>query len=237
MKRTLNLLLVVLAMNAFAQPNLNWNPKQEQIHNQHRNDASTWNTELLEVDKQIPPSLIQPMAVGAFPVPNYELANNEFQGVASGGEWSGIEIGDKKAVYLNMQYALGEEQTQTQVFFSIVVLTDSIAADGYSHAELFVNSRNHPHYSGEGFVLTKTNPVEFIAFETADHNAYALVNMRLFDLRIGRVVLIAPQTDGSFRSLQLSTKANSPGEMDSYIKELLRSDKQVKEFFQAEGAI
>ena len=70
----------------------------------------------------------------------------------------------------------------------------------------------------------KNHPVEFIVFETADHNAYALVNMRLFDLRIGRVVLIAPQTDGSFRSLQLSTKAQSPGEMDTYIKQLLRSD-------------
>jgi hypothetical protein len=41
--------------------------------------------------------------------------------------------------------------------------------------------------------------------QLADRSAYAIVNMRLFDLRFGRLVIVAPQPDNTLRFLQVET--------------------------------
>ncbi|GAB5408530.1 MAG: hypothetical protein BalsKO_08950 [Balneolaceae bacterium] len=110
-------------------------------------------------------------------------------------------------------------------------MTDSVDLKGYSHTKVFVSSRNHPHYVGQGFVKTKSNEIDFMSFLTADRNGYAIVNMRLFDLRIGRIVLIAPQKDGTLRSLQLDSEIMSSEEMDDHMKNLMSNDKTVIDFF------
>lgn len=230
MNRLLIFVCTLFAMHVFAQENnenFTWDLENEKAHNANRNNPDTWDSKLLELDKQVPPGVIKPLSYGAFPVPKYDLIPNNFKGVASGGEWSGISVGDKKIVYLNMQYATDGEQHESNTFFTILVVTDSIAKDGYSHANVLVHSRNHPHYSGEGYVATKNQQIDFVAFQTANKNGYAMVNMRLFDLRIGRIILIAPQKDGSLRSLQLDAEMMPSEEMDSYVKEVLQKNKKV----------
>lgn len=240
MRRLFTLFLMFVPFLGFSQESkstFTWDLEKEREHNANRNAPNTWDTEKLEMDKQVPPSMIKPMAYGAFPVPKYDLIDNNFSGLASGGEWSGIEVQGKKVVYLSMQYATKVEEIESKTFFSLLVLTDSIAEDGYSHMNVLMNSRNHPHYSGEGYIKTKANSIDFVAFQTADDNAYAFVNMRLFDLRIGRIVLVAPQKDGSLRSLQIESPLMSADKMDEYVKEMLKSDKKVIEFFTASGNI
>lgn len=118
-----------------------------------------------------------------------------------------------------------------EVFFTIVVLTDTIDLKRYTHTDVSISSRNHPHYVGQGFVKTKESEVDFVSFITADRNAYALVNMRLFDLRIGRIILIVTKKEGTFRSLQLESPILSSDEMDNHIQHLLNNDKVVIDFF------
>uniref|UniRef100_UPI00257F4286 hypothetical protein n=1 Tax=Proteiniphilum sp. UBA5510 TaxID=1947286 RepID=UPI00257F4286 len=120
----------------------------------------------------------------------------------------------------------------------IMVLTDiEIDTINYSHSKNQMISRNNPDYIGQGFVKTKNGEVDYVAFLTADRNEYAIVNMRLFNLKHGRIILIAPQKDGTIRSLQLkSEQVFSIDNIESYIDDLI-NQKNVKDFFTSKGNI
>ncbi len=214
-----------------------WNLDREREHNENRNDSTkisqgSWEADIGNIDISG-----KPLVSGVFPVPEYSLIDTTFNGMGSWGEWGGIDVEDKKIVYHSMYVKSNNinqafiEDKEDEVFFAIAVLTDSVDQQWFSHTGLSVSSRNYPHFAGQGFVKTKTNKVDFVSFLTADRNAYAIVNMRLFDLRIGRLVLIAPQKDGTLRSLQLDTPVMSYEEMDEHIKMLLKQDEEVIRFF------
>lgn len=81
-----------------------------------------------------------------------------------------------------------------EVFFTVVVSTDiEIDTIDYSHARGIISSRNNPHYIREGWIKTKNDSVDYVAFITADRNSYAIVNMRLLDLKNGNIILINPK--------------------------------------------
>lgn len=60
--------------------------------------------------------------------------------------------------------------------------------------------------------------------------------MRLFDLNYGRVILIAPQKDGSLRSMQLMLPIISSNEVKSHVENLLE-EKEIIDFFTKKGNI
>lgn len=216
------------------KPEFKWNLEKERIHNENRNDSTKWSLKSWKVDT---PNIKYkglkdyPILDGVFPVPNYDLVNNNFNGSGSSGSWEGIKLNGKTIVHHSLFVSKSNASKENEVFFTLLSLTDFIDTKNFSHTDVVATSRNHPHYAGEGFIKTKSNKIEFVAFTTADNNSYALVNMRLFDLRIGRIVLIAPKKDGTFRSLQLESPNFSSKEMDNHIKELLKKNKQVIDFF------
>jgi hypothetical protein len=55
-----------------------------------------------------------------------------------------------------------------------------------------------------------------MAFHTKDQDQYAIVNMRLFNLSIGNLILIKPMPDGSLRSMQLNPEFHSLDEIDAF---------------------
>lgn len=148
-----------------------------------------------------------------------------------------LELGDKVIIHHSLYVSKNNANRQfipskpNEVFFTILILTDTIDTAKLSHTNVDITSRNHPHYTGQGFVKTRSNEIDFVSFITADRNAYALVNMRLFDLRIGRIILISPKNDGTLRSLQLESPIMSSDEMNDYVKNLLNKDQEVIEFF------
>lgn len=119
---------------------------------------------------------------------------------------------------------------KNEVFFEILVLTDTIDNVNHKLNQSMVTSRNHPDYLGQGFIKTKNNRIDFIAFQTAENNAYAIVNARLFDLNYGKTVLIAPQKDQSLRSLQIKSPQITSDSIIPYTNQLLM-DKKIIEFF------
>lgn len=100
-----------------------------------------------------------------------------------------------------------------------------------------ITNRNHPHHAGQGRIGIERKNIDYTAFLTADRNEYALVAMRLFDLRQGRLILIAPQQDGSLRSMQ-----TDPGfvfaqeEIDAVLDEVLERE-SVRAFLRASATI
>ncbi|MFC0877123.1 hypothetical protein ACE01N_11035 [Saccharicrinis sp. FJH2] len=240
MNRIITYIFLVLTFGCKVQEKeieFKWNPEKEKIHNENRNDSTKWSSKNWESDTSDFELWGKPIISGVFPVPEYDLIDSTFNGLGNSGNWEGFELKGKKVIYHSLyvnKNAVNKEfinNKANEVFFTIAVLTDSVDLKGYSHTDVSITSRNHPHYVGQGFVKTKFNEIDFISFITADRNNYAIVNMRLFDLRIGRIVLIAPQQDGTLRSLQLNSPIMSSKEMDEYIENLMSNDKEVIEFF------
>jgi len=241
MKYFILVILVFSSTICFSQKDMTlWNEKLEQNHLKNRQDSSTWDSELLRRDIESNKEKEgRPFRYGAFPVPKYELLGKEsFKGVGNGGNFTGIDINGKTVLY---SYFLVNKNALTQkyirnkpneVFFTIVVLTDFIDKANFTHAGVQIISRNNPDYIGQGFFKTKNDEIDYTAFLTADRNEYAIVNMRLFNLKQGRIVLIAPQKDGSLRSMQIKSPTLDDKELADYVNKMLKQD-NVKKFFSA----
>ncbi|MBP7166489.1 MAG: hypothetical protein KBB64_02410 [Bacteroidia bacterium] len=229
----------------------NKNPwSKEQSHHQVllRENSSTWDTQMLLADlANIKGKSELPMISGVYPVPTYDLVGKgSFRGVGNfgfpGGEGSELKINDKTILYnsffaganpFNKAFIDGKKN---EVFFQIIVLTDTVDTVNYSHVGSEVISRNHPNYIGQGYYKTKSQKIEYIAFQTADRHAFAMVNMRIFDLSLGRTILIAPQKDQSFHSKQINAQILSSEEIENFTDSLLKVP-QIIQFFTQDGTI
>ncbi|MDQ2178361.1 hypothetical protein [Marinifilum sp. D714] len=240
MKNIITYILLILTLGCNAQEkksNFEWNLEKERIHNKNRNDSIKWSSKNWQADIHNFTFEGKPMRNGVFPVPDYDLSDTTFNGLGNSGNWKGFDLKDKKIIYHSFYVNKNATNKQyinckpNEVFFTIAILTDSIDLKKYSHTNVSVTSRNQPHYVGQGFVKTKSNEIDFISFLTADRNGYAIVNMRLFDLRIGRIILIAPQQDGTLRSLQLDSPIMSSDEIGEHLETLMSNDKKIIEFF------
>ena len=236
-------LATIFALSIFSceaqKLNFKWDDNLEKHHLAHRQDSSTWNLDLLksDLDYNKQKGNTKPIAFGAFPTPKYDLLGNDtFKGVGTGGNFLGLTLNGKTIVYtyfLANKNLINEaflKDKPNEVFFTIVVLTDFIDSLNYSHAGTHVVSRNNPHYLGEGFYKTKSAEIDFTAFITATRDQFAIINMRLFNLNYGRTILMAPQKDGSLRSMQVSGPIFSDKEVKDYIDSILKR-KEVIDFF------
>lgn len=217
----ITLLTLLLIFNCKAQvknDQFQWNLEKERINNENRNDSIKWSKKNWEADTQNLSFDGKPMISGVFPVPDYDLVDSTFNGLGNSGEWKGFNLKNKKIIYHSLYVNKNNINKKfipnkpNEVFFTIVALTDTVDTNGYTHTNVSVSSRNHPHYVGQGFIKTKNNEIDFVSFITADRNAYALINMRLFDLRVGRIVLVSTKKDGTFRSLQMEAPIMSSDE-------------------------
>ncbi|GAA5024641.1 hypothetical protein GCM10011506_08400 [Marivirga lumbricoides] len=239
-------LFFLLSLESYAQKDsLNWNKTKELEHLNNRQDSTKWNIEMLKQDIKYRNSKENrlPINFGAWPVPEYSLLGEDtFNGVGNGGNFTGIDLNEKKLLYSffsvnkNRFNQKSLNNKPNEVFFSIVILTDFIDTKDYSHAGIYISSRNNPDYIGEGFFKTKNNKIDYLAFLTSNRDEYAIVNMRLFNLKHGRTILIAPQEDGSLRSMQIESPILSDIEIENFIKSLLEK-KNVKTFFLKQGTI
>ena len=216
-----------------------WSVNQEKQHLKYRQVPNTWAWDLLkrDLDDNSKGGSTTPIRFGAFPVPKYELLGKEsFKGIGAAGNLSGIAYDGKTIVYAHF-YAkknainkpfIGDKPDE--VFFTIVVLTDFVDAVNFTHVSVHMISRNNPDYIAGGFFKTKKDEIDFTAFITASRDEFAIVNMRLFNLKYGRTILIAPQKDGSLRSMQLTSPILSAMEIKNYIDKILK-EQDVNKFF------
>ena len=221
-----------------------WTNTLANQHYKNRNDSLTWDMEMLkrDVDEEqsgfLPPF---PIKVGAFPVPHYDLLGKEtFKGLINGGR--NITIEDKNLIFSAFSVkrnSLNKSELANrsdEVFFTIITLTDTVDTLNYNLAGSIIISRNHPNYIGEGFIKTKENRVDYVAFKTVEKQSYAIVNMNLFDLSFGNTILVAPQKDSSLRFLQIDLGKNQMQDLEEEIDTWLRT-KRASAFFLNPGNI
>jgi hypothetical protein len=249
LKSSVLLVLLLIITGCTSTDNKNsWSKEQSNQQVLQREDSSTWDTQMFLADlANIRGESDLPMISGVFPVPAYDLVGKgSFKGVGNfgfpGGEGSELKITGKTILY-NSFFAGANSfnkgfiaNKKNEVFFQIIVLTDTVDTVNYSHVGSEVISRNHPNYIGQGFYKTKSQKIEYIAFQTADRHSFAMVNMRLFDLSLGRTILIAPQTNQSFKSKQINAEILSSEEIEAFTDSLVKVP-QIIQFFTQNGTI
>jgi len=202
-------------------------------------DSTTWDKELLEGDKQmIGLGDFGPFELGAFPVPRYELLGKEsFKGV--GSKLGEFQIKNKNLLMNSFFVAKNKmnenrlRSKKSEMFFQILILTDTIRDDNQS----MILSRNHPDYLGQGFVKTKNNRIDYLAFQTLENNSYAIINTKIFDLNNGKTILVAPQKDRTLRFKQIEQENLIVSDSIADYTEELIIDKTTIEFFEQNGNI
>lgn len=213
-----------------------WTPAKAEEHYKNQNDSLKWDNNMFSIDlKSVNDKYNLPMTYGVFPVPKYNLLGaNSFKGLGSAGNQKKIKSKDilYRSFYVKKNDLNKKElgAKKSRVFFSIIVLTDTLDLKNYNLSSSVVISRNHPNYVGQGMYKTKNNKIDYLAFETADNNSYAIVNMRLFNLKFGNTILIAPKKDKSLRSLQIKMPLTEFEELDRKIDSLIKED-YVIDFF------
>jgi len=214
-----------------------WDFEKAKKHAADYNSPQTWDLNTLKKDiaghKKFPPADF-PLFPSPFPAPTYDSPGN-------GNGPIQTKIGNAQIVgqYVTMgkgkhsQHLFKDAADQYVSYFTILTITDGKGKPNPVSA----TSRNHPHYLSQGSLNTSTKSrVDWVAVQLADKNAYATVNSRIFDLRVGRVILAAPQTDGSIRFHQLDAPAMNTKEREAYM-ESLKENKKVVAFFSAKTNI
>ena len=241
MKRIILILILIISIiSCSVKKNSNqnnWSESKRLEYLSNVQDSTTWDIEMFENDKNDEDlGDLGPFVIGTFPVPKYDLlGKGSFTGVGT--------VGDKypmksKTLVMNSFFVRKNElnksrlkERKDEIFFQIIISTDTIDNVNYNLAGNFILSRNHPDYLGQGFIKTKNNRIDYLAFQTPENNAYAIINTRIFDLNYGKTILIAPQKDKTLKSLQIKSPELTSDSIFDYTKRLINENKII-EFFE-----
>lgn len=217
--------------------------RHQQVKNIH--NPKLWDMERMKEDI-IPEMDHLPLKFGAYPVPHY----NTLGPYRGGGFTGNVQARSKNDYKLTVKgkevvfnsFFIGdspfyEETKRDRVFFTLITVVDSIDTQNHVPGMALMSSRNHPDYGGEGCVITKTNRIDYVAFTTPDKGSFAIVNMRLFHLEHGSTIIVAPQKDGSLRSLQVKTDEVGNKAVFNHLKNSVLQREDVVQFLTAEGVI
>ena len=237
MKLHLTLTLAFIASLSFAQSSENIQKvrdKQLKVQNQNQDlDFKRMEEELKVTGKDS-----GPFTYGVFPYPIYDsIQKGGFKGVGTLGNFFGLKLQNKRIVYTsfveNNWNALNSHKVKNKdrVFFTILVLTDFIDDKEYTSSKMNIVSRNFPDVIGQGFIKTSNNRIDFSAFTTLEKEDFAIVNMKLYHLKYGNIILIAPQKDGSLRSMQINNTTDLTSEtLKTYVDQLIQQPETVNFF-------
>lgn len=230
------LLLFICLIGFYFGTTQSFTKQQRLDHLKRLQDSTTWDAKHFAIDQQVTGlDMAGPFELAAFPVPKYELLTGEAQ-VALGHFSSNLTLDHHKLyssafyMYKNPVNADVLGDLENMVFFQIIVLCDDSEPD----AQSVVWSRNHPDYFGQGYVKSNLGNIEYAAFITAEGQSFAIVNTRLFNLSYGRTIVIAPQKDGTLRSLQLALGDMEKDGLQQHNEQLL-SNEHLKRLLESPG--
>lgn len=172
-------------------------------------DSTQWNNTLFIQDKETYTNHQDylsnlPMHLAAFPVADYDygVAGVPFDVRLEGKFTYGFSVGayaDANAVDPTLEVAL---------FF--------ISHDSITEENTFVQSRNYPSLTAQGMVKTSKQTYDWIFVQDMDQPGWVIVNMKLFNLQLGKTIIILIQNDGSFIYKQLDLDPKDFDSPESY---------------------
>lgn len=214
-----------------------WTIKEATEQAQKFNDSATWELETLNMEiEYLSKDAVSdfPLNPSPFPTPTYDSPGNGNGSIQM--EIAGKNILGHYAIIGRSNYSehlFTNPDDQYVTYFTIHTISD----DNNTPSPVSASSRNHPHYFSQGSLNTgSSSRVDWVALQLANGNAYAIVNGRIFELLAGRVVLVAPQKDGSIRFYQTSAESLNSAERENYLEALKKED-HIMSFFGNSGNI
>ncbi|MEM9383085.1 MAG: hypothetical protein AAGB93_24260 [Planctomycetota bacterium] len=209
-----------LALERSAAPGERWTLEDERDHVERLQDPDWWDLDRMGMEKQVIDLPMEPLPYGAWPVPAYDPeAHGHFTGVASAA--SDVQLDDGRWLLGDVASVGRLAADEPVVFFALFTVSDG-PRDG---ASPLISSRNHPHPLVQGVRTPRADvpkrTIEYVAFADANEEGWAIVNLRLFDLRVGRAVLVRQLEDGTLRSRQV---ALPDGPVEGYAARLLQDE-------------
>lgn len=145
-----------------------------------------------------------PLNCSPFPVADYDYAvtSMPFSVESKLGLLKGLCIGDFETI----------DREVPKYSLTLLLLTK-----GRDYTEdVFVQSRNYPYLTAQGFFSSKENHFDWVFMKSPDEGAFCFVNMKLFDLRFGETILLIPRAEQSFSYLQLQECPNDYESLEKY---------------------
>lgn len=150
-----------------------------------------------------------------FPVADYDYAvySNPFTLELDSFIFKGIQIGE----YLNPN----SDSIITKL--TLLVLTNKDEVE----VESFVNSRNYPYLTAQGYFNSPTNNFNWVFSATPDGFSSLFFSMKFFDLRFGETIVIYPQSNDSFIYDQLEESPNNYSNFEEYLQRIKENEKII----------
>ena len=214
-------LIILIISNFSLSQNKEWNLNQLQKKNIKHLDSINWNVKLFNQDKTTYKQYKEyfkglPLTISAFPVADYEyaVASESFKLTLDSISYKGINIG----------YFKDENSEEVTYELTLVFLSNQAESNENS----FVQSRNYPYLTAEGTFTEFNTKYDWVFTKSPDGFSFIMLNMKLFDLRFGKTILIIPQKDGSFYYNQINLERNTFKEIsmfeDSLLTEILKAN-------------
>ncbi|MEM1422915.1 MAG: hypothetical protein AAGH64_02820 [Planctomycetota bacterium] len=207
MSRSICMLVLPLLAGCAASPD-NRQPVEEprtpaDVASESETTTPGWPEGLPALDPENPHTWPLPMLWYETPVPDYESPGN-------GYAQSEIEMGGRRFVGVasfvgngpGLEHVFDGTDLQDDTGATTFSLYSLVPDDAVVVAPAAAVSRNHPTYTVAGRVAATGLRHDFVAIIHHDRPDVALVNLRLFDLANGRVIIVVPHQDGSVRYLQ-----------------------------------
>lgn len=214
-------LIILIISNFSLSQNKEWNLNQLQEKNIKHLDSINWNVKLFNQDKTTYKQYKEyfkglPLTISAFPVADYEyaVASESFKLTLDSISYKGINIG----------YFKDENSEEVTYELTLVFLSNQAESNENS----FVQSRNYPYLTAEGTFTEFNTKYDWVFTKSPDGFSFIMLNMKLFDLRFGKTILVIPQKDGSFYYNQINLERNTFKEIsmfeDSLLTEILKAN-------------
>ncbi|MEM8523833.1 MAG: hypothetical protein AAGG68_04275 [Bacteroidota bacterium] len=215
-------LFFVLPLYSFTQRSVTYEWTKDSIyhHANEQMDEDKWNLKLLKADQEWGAKRDHlPQIDGVFPVPPYStggIGSLNIQLNTLNKSIKGTTFFLRKSAYNAHRFPANNDAT-TEIVGVILVV-------GGGKSKSLVSSRNHPYYVAQGKIESNHKPVDWTIIQIPDGKVYALVNMRLFDLSAGKLIIIAPQADKTYRSWQTTIPFSSKQNIQDILEEVTKQE-------------
>lgn len=183
-----------------------WTPARRIEYSKRRLDSSLFNSEYLDLDVEVREKFPWPTKAALegipSPVPKYP---NDFGGALI---VSNLEIGERELKGAVVAWGKSDvnrhlftnESDNLLIYMNLFILTDTPKIENGKNT---IVSRNWPHILSTGKQKTSIGAVDWVHIGFANDDNYAFISQRIFDLKFGNTIVVAPQKDGTLRFLQL----------------------------------
>jgi hypothetical protein len=194
------LCFLIVFQFGFSQ-NKNWKLKKLEEKSEAHLDSTKWNKTLFNQDRDTYSEFKVnfedlPLQLSAFPVADYDysVATSPFEINIDSSYYKGIHIGNYK------------DETSDDIVFGLTFIFKSPEKENKENS--FIQSRNFPYLAAQGTFRVFDSKYDWVFASSPDGFSFLLINMKLFDLRFGKTILILPNEDGSFYYKQYKTDRN-----------------------------